>query len=178
MITYTDNQRLQPREYLEFLTRTDLGQQYPQEDFIERITTLVQRTSITITARDKAGLLVGVAMGVSDFAYYLLVTDLGVDREYTGQGIGRELLERIHTAAGGKQRICVFLDTYTPAQGFYRKCGYEMADSVMYSLDKSAWTFFDLTPEKLEELTQTPPSTPPLVPPLQRGGEGVKIGEE
>jgi len=175
MITYTDNQRLQPREYLEFLTRTDLGQQYPQEDFIERITTLVQRTSITITARDEVGLLVGVAMGVTDFAYYLLVTDLGVDREYTGQGIGRELLERIHTAAGGKQRICVFLDTYTPAQGFYRKCGFEMADSVMYSLDESAWTFFDLTPEKLEELTQTRPLlASPSSPSKGRGRGGVE----
>ncbi len=154
MITYTDNQRLQPSEYLEFLTRTDLGKQYPQEDFIERITTLVNRTSITVTARNETGLLIGAAMGVTDFAYYLLVTDLGVDREYTGQGIGRELLTRIHEAAGGKQRICVFLDTYTPAQGFYRKCGYAMADSVMYALDESAWTFFDLTPEKLREMTE------------------------
>jgi GNAT superfamily N-acetyltransferase len=152
MITYSSSARLQPEEYLEFLTRTDLGQQYPQEDFIERITTLVSRTSITITARNEAGMLVGAAMGVTDFAYYLLVTDLGVDRKYTGQGIGRELLTRIHEAAGGTQRICVFLDTYTPAQGFYKKCGYEMADSVMYSLDESAWTFFDLTPEKLEEM--------------------------
>lgn len=154
MITYSSTQRLQPGEYLEFLTRTDLGQQYPQEDFIERITTLVQRTSITITARNEAGLLVGAAMGVTDFAYYLLITDLGVDREYTGQGIGRELLTRIHEAAGGRQRICVFLDTYTPAQGFYKKCGFDMAESVMYALDESAWTFFDLTPEKLKEMTE------------------------
>lgn len=158
MITYT-TEHLKADEYLEFLTRTDLGKQYPQEDFIERISTLVQRTSITITARSETGLLVGAAMGVTDFAYYLLVTDLGVDREYTGQGIGRELLSRIHEAAGGKKRICVFLDTYTPAQGFYAKCGYEMADSVMYSLDESAWTFFDLTPEKLKEMT-TPPDPP------------------
>lgn len=121
----------------------------------------MNRTSITVTARSEAGLLVGAAMGVTDFAYYLLVTDLGVDREYTGQGIGRELLTRIHEAAGGKQRICVFLDTYTPAQGFYRKCGFEMTDSVMYALDESAWTFFDLTPEKLKEMI-TPPSIPPL----------------
>ena len=62
-------ERLTAEEYIEFLKRTDLGSQYPRERFRERIDTLVRRTSISLTARDAAGELVGVCFGITDFAY-------------------------------------------------------------------------------------------------------------
>ena len=36
-------------------------------------------------ARNENGIVVGVLFGLTDFAYWLYVTDLGVDRAYTGQ---------------------------------------------------------------------------------------------
>jgi len=84
-------------EYIDFLKRTDLGSQYPKERFRERIEKLVKNASISIAARAGDGQLIGVCFGITDFAYWLFLTDLGVDRRYTGQGIGKKLLQ---TAAG------------------------------------------------------------------------------
>lgn len=150
-IQYQTNERLQTSEYLNFLLRTDLGDQYPKEDFLERVDTLLKHTIVSATARTDTGLLVGVALGLTDFAYYLLVTDLGVARDYVKQGIGKQLLTRIHDAAGGKQRICVFLDSAGPAIGFYKNYGMVTGDSLM-AYEAEPWSFFKLTPEVLEQM--------------------------
>ena len=82
----TDNigirsERLSAEEYVEFLKRTDLGSQYPAERFRERIARLVNSVSVSMTARTEEGQLVGVLFGITDFSYWLFVTDLGVDRD-------------------------------------------------------------------------------------------------
>ena len=79
-----ENQRFTAEEYIDFLKRTDLGSQYPKERFEERIPKLVVNASISLAALDKNGKIVGALLGLTDFAYWLYVTDLGVDREYTG----------------------------------------------------------------------------------------------
>ncbi len=71
--------------------------------------------SVSTTARTEEGLLVGVALGLTDFAYYMQVTDLSVARDFVKQGIGMTLLTMIHEAAGGKDRICIVLDSAGPA---------------------------------------------------------------
>ncbi len=63
--------------------------------------------SISLVARNEDGLAVGVLFGLTDFAYWLYVTDLGVDRDYEGQGIGSRLMKTAHEAAGGKKDIAV-----------------------------------------------------------------------
>ena len=74
-------------EYIDFLKRTDLGAQYPKERFRERIEKLVDTVSISLVARNENNTVVGVLFGLTDFAYWLYVTDLGVDRAYERQGI-------------------------------------------------------------------------------------------
>ena len=86
-ITYKE-ERLSAEEYIDFLKRTDLGSQYPKERFRKRIEKLVQNASISLTARNEEGKIVGVLFGLTDFCYWLYVTDLGVDRDYEGRGIG------------------------------------------------------------------------------------------
>ena len=86
------SERITAEEYIRFLARTDLGSQYPQERFEERIGRLVRNASVSLTARDAEGELVGVLLGLTDFAYWLYVTDLGVDRRCLRQGIGRALM--------------------------------------------------------------------------------------
>ena len=96
-------ERLSADEYIDFLKRTDLGSQYPKERFSERIEKLVKNVSISLTARDDRGKLVGVLFGLTDFCYWLYVTDLGVDRDFVRQGIGSTLMKKAHVLAGGEK---------------------------------------------------------------------------
>ena len=83
-------ERISAEEYIDFLKRTDLGSQYPRERFEERIAKLVKNVSISLVARNEEGLVVGVLFGLTDFSYWLYVTDLGVDRNYERQGIATQ----------------------------------------------------------------------------------------
>lgn len=139
MIKYTE-ERLTPEAYIEFLARTNLGSQYPKERFEERIEKLVVNVSISLVARDEDK-IVGVLFGLTDFAYWLYVTDLGVDREYEGQGIGRTLMKKAHEIAGGEKDIAVYLIANENAIPFYEKLGMKLSDDVM-QYNKIEWTEF------------------------------------
>ena len=134
-------ERVTAEEYIEFLKRTDLGSQYPKERFASRIEKLVKNVSISLTARDPDGKLVGVLFGLTDFAYWLYVTDLGVDRAFTGQGIGTCLMKTAHAVAGGEKDIAVYLAANENAVPFYEKLGMKKADDVM-KYNHIEWTEF------------------------------------
>ena len=134
-------ERITAEEYIDFLKRTDLGSQYPKERFAERIARLVDRVSISLVARNRAGLIVGVLFGLTDYAYWLYVTDLGVDRDYEGQGIGTQLMKTAHTIAGGEKDIAVYLIANETAVLFYEKLGMKRADDVM-EYNHIEWTRF------------------------------------
>lgn len=135
------SERLSAEEYIDFLRRTDLGSQYPRERFEVRIPTLLRSASVSLAARNEDGLLVGVLLGVTDFAYWLFVTDLGVDRNYERRGIGRRLMQTAHEIAGGERDIAVYLVANEHAVPFYEKLGMEHADDVM-TLNHIDWTDF------------------------------------
>ena len=134
-------ERISAEEYKAFLKRTDLGSQYPKERFDNRIAKLVTTVSISLVARNKNGTVVGVLFGLTDFAYWLYVTDLGVDRAYTGQGIGRQLMKTAHEIAGGEKDIAVYLIANEDAIGFYEKLGMKKSTDVM-QYNKIEWTDF------------------------------------
>ncbi len=134
-------ERVTAAEYIDFLKRTDLGSQYPKERFESRIEKLVKNVSISLTARNEEGLLVGALFGVTDFAYWLYVTDLGVDRAYERQGIGSRLMKTAHEAAGGEKDIAVYLIANENAVEFYEKLGMEKANDVM-QYNHIEWTGF------------------------------------
>ena len=134
-------ERISAEEYIAFLKRTDLGSQYPKARFEERIAKLVTTVSISLVARNECGTVVGVLFGLTDFAYWLYVTDLGVDRSYTGQGIGRQLMKTAHRIAGGEKDIAVYLIANENAVGFYEKLGMKKSVDVM-QYSKIEWTDF------------------------------------
>ena len=134
-------ERLAPGTYIDFLRHTDLGSQYPAERFQERIATLLQRASVSLTARDENGGLIGVCLGITDFAYWLFVTDLGVVREWTGRGVGRALVRELHHIAGGEDEIIMYTCANENATGFYEKLGMTKPDDV-YVLNRIQWTDF------------------------------------
>lgn len=135
------SERVSQGEYIDFLKRTDLGSQYPKERFEERIEKLVNNVSISIVARNEDNLIVGVLFGLTDFAYWLYVTDLGVDRNYERQGIGRRLMKAALEAAGGEKDIAVYLIANENAVPFYEKLGMKRADEVM-KYNHIEWTEF------------------------------------
>ena len=135
------SERLTAAEYIDFLARTDLGSQYPRERFETRIPKLLENASVSLAARNEDGLLVGVLLGLTDFAYWLYVTDLGVDRDYERRGIGRRLMGEALDLAGGEKDIAVYLIANENAVPFYEKLGMKQAAEVM-KYNHIDWTEF------------------------------------
>ena len=124
-------ERISAAEYIDFLKRTDLGSQYPKERFEERIQKLVRNVSISLVARNEAGQAVGVLFGLTDYCYWLYVTDLGVDRDYERQGIATRLMKTAHELAGGEKDIAVYLIANENAVPFYEKLGFRVASHIL-----------------------------------------------
>ena len=136
-------ERLIPEAYIDFFKRTNLGSQYPKERFQERIAKLVKNVTISLVGRDEDNnhQIVGVLFGLTDFCYWLYVTDLGVDRSYEKQGIGSQLMKQAHTIAGGEKDIAVYLIANDQAIPFYEKLGMKLSTDVM-QYNKIEWTEF------------------------------------
>ena len=128
-------------EYTRFLKDSDLGSQYPKERFEQRIPRLLANASVSLSARDENGRLIGVLLGLTDFAYYLYVTDLGVVRDHVKEGIGRDLMKTALEEAGGEKDIAVYLIANKKAVPFYEKIGMERAEDIM-AYDRVEWTSF------------------------------------
>lgn len=125
------SRRLSADEYIEFLKTTDLGSQYPAERFRERIERLVSAASICLVACAPSGEIAGVLLGLTDFAYWLFVTDLGVARAHTHRGVGSLLMKTAHEAAGGEKDIAMYLVANEDAVQFYEKLGMKRSGDVM-----------------------------------------------
>jgi len=144
MVAFVDTDRLEFEEYVDFLKRCDLGSQYPKQNFENRIRTLLKNIDICITARTQEGLLIGICFGITDFAYFLFLTDLGVDRDYVGQGIGTKLLLLAHQKAGGEEDITLTTISSENAIGFYETCGMRSKKELVVKYCKK-WEEFVVT---------------------------------
>lgn len=138
-----ESKRLTKNEYIDFLKRSDLGKQYPKERFEERIQKLVNTTQISLVATTPSNEIIGVCFGITDFSYWLFITDLGVDRNYTHLGIGSKLLKKAHELAGGVKDIAMYLCVNEDAIEFYKKNGFKQAQDIM-GYNKIDWTAFEV----------------------------------
>lgn len=68
---------------------------------------------------------------------------MGVDRDYEGNGIGRNLMKNAHEIAGGEKDIAVYLIANENAIPFYEKLGMELSSEVM-QYNKIEWTDFTI----------------------------------
>jgi GNAT superfamily N-acetyltransferase len=134
---------IRAEEYIEFLSRTDLGKQYPKEDFLNRIKTLLQNIDISLVARNRDKIIIGICLGLTDFAYWLLVTDLGIDRKYEKRGLGKKLMETVHELAGGENKIIQFAYANENAIEFYGKIGMRKSNDMMEKVNIE-WTEFEV----------------------------------
>jgi len=90
---------LSAAEFADILRRSTLAERRPADD-LERLDGMLRHADIIVTARDEAGVIVGISRAISDFHYCTYLSDLAVDVAAQGRGIGRRLIGETHRAAG------------------------------------------------------------------------------
>lgn len=143
MIRYSLEPDLSASEFIDLLVRSTLAERRPVDE-PQRIEAMLRNAQVIACAREASGRLVGVSRAISDFAYATYLSDLAVDAAYQRQGIGRELIERTHQAAG--LDTLLILLAAPAARSYYPHIGMQPHDSC--------WTF----PRR------PPPATPPKTP--------------
>ncbi|MDH5410429.1 MAG: GNAT family N-acetyltransferase [Alphaproteobacteria bacterium] len=121
-VIWTIEKDLGADEFIDVLRRSGLAERRPVEDR-KRIATMLENSNLIVTARDTDGLLIGVSRCVTDYAYCCYCSDLAVDRQWQGRGIGRELVRRSREAAG---EGATFLLLSAPGvEDYYLNTGFE-----------------------------------------------------
>lgn len=123
--------RLTVASFAEFLGRSGLGREFPREGFERRVEDLAQNAQISLVARDRNSRIVGVCLGLTDFSYRLLVTDIGVDRAYERSGLGRELVRVALDLSGGETKISLFARATGPSRAFFERIGMSPSADMM-----------------------------------------------
>lgn len=114
-ILYTDEEPIDADQFLRLLERSGLAARRPVDDR-DRIASMVLNADIMMTAWDGDN-LVGVARSVTDFAYCCYLSDLAVDRDYQGKGIGAALID--HTEDRLAPGASLILLAAPDADGYY-----------------------------------------------------------
>ncbi|HEX4013132.1 MAG TPA: GNAT family N-acetyltransferase [Candidatus Cybelea sp.] len=127
MIHYRREAKLSSEEFVDLLVRSTLAERRPVDD-PARISQMVEFGNLTITARDDAGILVGIARCVTDFSYCCYVSDLAVDAAFQRQGIGRALLERVKSSI--HEKAFMFLQAAPAAAEYYPHIGFSKVERM------------------------------------------------
>jgi predicted N-acetyltransferase YhbS len=98
MIEYKVGNNLDLDEVIELYRASTLGERRPVGER-DRMQKMLQHANLVITAWD-AGLMVGIARSLTDFAYCTYLSDLAVRLSHQRQGIGKELVRRTREEGG------------------------------------------------------------------------------
>lgn len=106
-------------EFCDVLERSTLAARRPMTNRAV-MEGMVRHADLFVAARVD-GRLVGLSRAITDYSYCTYLADLAVDRAYQGRGIGRELINRTHEAAG-RHTLLILLaapeaETYYPHIG-------------------------------------------------------------
>lgn len=136
--TYTDNKNITPKQFIDLLDRSTLGERRPVHD-TDCMAAMLKHADILITAW-RGDLLVGVARSVSDFAYCCFLSDLAVDAEFQHQGIGRKLIQHTVKKFGKafEKNGKLILLSAPNANDYYPKLGFVKHNRAwVLSMDKT-----------------------------------------
>lgn len=152
-IVYAIEPELAAEEFVGLLRRSTLADRRPVDD-PTAIAQMLQGATLILTARS-GPLLVGVSRALTDSGYCTYLSDLAVDQAFQGQGIGRELIERTHAAAG--LNTTLVLIAAPGARSYYPHIGMTQHDSCWILRPGDA-----VTPEDRSRDTTSPkPSSAP-----------------
>lgn len=124
-IVYALEPDLDVEEFRAVLIASTLGERRPVDDR-PRLEQMLREADVILTARVD-GRLVGVARALTDFSFATYLSDLAVDVAEQGRGIGRELIQQTHRAAG-RQTMLVLIAA-PGARTYYPHIGMEPHDS-------------------------------------------------
>jgi GNAT superfamily N-acetyltransferase len=124
-IEYHFEPDLDADEFIDVLVRSTLSERRPVNDR-QTIVDMLANADIIATARSH-NRLVGVSRAITDFSYCTYLSDLAVDQQFQGQGIGKELIRRTHEAAG--ESTTLILLAAPQAITFYPHIGMTRHDS-------------------------------------------------
>ncbi len=121
-VSYGVENDLSADRFIDVLVRSGLDARRPV-DQPERIAAMLEHANLVVVARAPGGALVGVARCLTDFAYCCYCSDLAVDRDWQGKGIGRALMRRCREEAGEQANF--FLLSAPGNDEFYLRAGME-----------------------------------------------------
>lgn len=121
-IYYTDEEPIDADQFIGLLKRSGLAPRRPVDNR-DRIASMVLNADIMMTAWD-GDTLVGVARSVTDFAYCCYLSDLAVDADYQGRGIGGALIDHTEDRLAPEASLILLAapdaDSYYAGQRFER----------------------------------------------------------
>jgi ribosomal protein S18 acetylase RimI-like enzyme len=119
-VIYTTEPNLSVREFVDVLRRSTLAERRPVDD-ASTMAGMLAHADVIVAARNEDGLLVGISRAISDFSYCTYLSDLAVDVAFQGRGVGRELIQQTHLAAGLNTSLILLAapkaETYYPHIG-------------------------------------------------------------
>jgi predicted N-acetyltransferase YhbS len=118
-VDFTIEPALPAEEFQAILIGSTLGERRPVQD-LARLDTTLRRADLIVTARD-AGKLVGISRAITDFSFCCYLSDLAVDVQYQRRGIGKQLIDETHLAAG--LQTTLILVAAPVAESYYPKIG-------------------------------------------------------
>ncbi len=125
-IVYANEPNLPVDEFIDVLHRSTLASRRPVDDKA-KIANMLHNADIVLTARDSASTLIGVSRAITDFSYCTYLSDLAVDQQFQGQGIGRQLLLETHKQAGSATTLILL--SAPQAETYYRHVGMQKHNS-------------------------------------------------
>ena len=95
---------------------------------LDRIQRMIDNSDVIITARDGKR-LIGFLRAITDYSYCCYISDIAVNQDYQGLGIGKELIRLLRNKLG-EEEIQYILTSAPKAVRFYEKIGFERADKA------------------------------------------------
>lgn len=111
--TYQREYNLSADNVAELFKRSGLNR--PSDD-LDRIQGMLDNSNLIITARCD-GKLVGIARSVTDWRYCCYLSDLAVDPDFEGKGIGRRLISEVKQSVGDECKLILL--AAPSAESFY-----------------------------------------------------------
>ncbi len=119
-ILYSAEDKISVDEFASVLTRSTLSERRPM-DSPETLQAMLENADVLVTARDDRGRLVGISRALTDFIFCTYLSDLAVDKDFQGLGIGKELIHRTHARCGLQTQL--ILIAAPGAESYYPHVG-------------------------------------------------------
>ncbi|KRL37945.1 GNAT family N-acetyltransferase [Liquorilactobacillus uvarum] len=124
MISYTNKKEITAVDLAQIFKNSGIHR--PVDD-LPRLKLMLKNADILWTAWDNQK-LVGIARAITDYSYACYLSDLAVDKTYQHHGIGRRLIESLHSQIGPD--VSLLLLSAPSALEYYPKVNFERIDNA------------------------------------------------